>query len=409
MAGVYPFNSYRILFTPLVGINQYGTTVDVTKDVDATDFVKSFGTIKKEIDNGDYDIGIYTFGDITLNMINHSRKFNSPVDPLSMFKFSRDKCKVDVIFYNTDNNNYSRFSGIINDDATKLDFSTSIIKFKVLSLDSIFRQVPVAAGAIVAGDTFLTAIKKILNVPAITNTMTYSATNISVDYNGTIDDGEFFSDQTAKEALDDLLLASNSILFVANDKTVYVKPRTESAVLFNLYGHGDKYGRENIIKITEFNSGLQRTFSSIKVNANTVVTSDSWVEQYGFRQKSISLDFITNGVTEEAIATKILGAFSVPKMELKISALTSAVENIELLDLVCVDYPYRLTPDQTTGKLPIYGVAVYGTDYYPVSSGSFNILPNIKWKVISIEEDPVKFITTLKLRQVGTTTNDGYF
>ena len=409
MVGIYPFDNYRILFTPLVGTNRYGAVVDVTQDVDITDFVKNLGSIKKELDNGDYDIGIFTFGDITLNMINHNRKFNSPDDPRSMFKFTRDRCKVDIIFYLADGSSTNRFRGLINDDATRLDFTSGIIKFKVLSLDSIFRQVEVGAGVIVDGDSFSTAIKKILNVPAITNTLTYSAGNINVDYDGTIDVGEEFSSIPVKGALDDLLLASNSVLYVDNSDVLHVKARTESATQFNLYGHGDIYGRENILKIHDFNNGLQRTFSSISVNATTISTDDNWVVEYGFRKKELTFDFITTTATEQAIADNILSAFKIPKLELKIEVSNDAVSNIELLDIVKVDYPYRHSIPPETGVMPMYGVAQYGVDYYAPTTGTFEIKPDIKWKVISIQENPVKFTTTLKLRQVGTTTSDGYF
>ena len=409
MAGVYPFDNYRILFTPLIGINRYGDVVDVTQDVDITDFVKNLGSIKKELDNGDYDIGIFTFGDITLNMINHNRKFNDPNDPKSIFKFTRDKCKVEIIFYEADGTNFTRFKGLINEDATRLNFTTGIVRFKVLSLDSIFRQVEVSPGAIVDNDSFSTAIKKILNVPSITNTLTYSAGNVNVDYDGTIDVGEKFSSIPVKRALDDLLLASNSILYVDNSDVLHVKARTESAVQFDLYGQGDIYGRENILKIFDFNSGLQRTFSSISVNDTTVSTDDNWVIEYGFRKKELSFDFITTTATEEDLADNILTAFKVPKMELKLEVSNDAVRNIELLDVVSVNYPFRHSIPPETGVMPMYGVAQYGVDYYAPSSGTFEIKSNVKWKVISIQENPVKFTTVLKLRQVGISTHDGYF
>ena len=409
MVGTYPFDNYRILFTPLIGINQYGAVVDVTQDVDITDFVKNLGSIKKELDNGDYDIGIFTFGDMTLNMINHNRKFNDPHDPRSMFKFTRDKCKVEIIFYEADGTNFTRFKGLINEDATRLNFTSGIIRFKVLSLDSIFRQVEVAPGAIVDGDSFSIAIKKILNVPAITNTLTYSAGNINVDYDGNIDVGEEFSAVRVKDALDDLLLASNSILFVDNSDVLHVKARAESATQFNLYGHGDLYGRENILKIKDFNSGLHRTFSAVSVNTTTISTDDNWIVEYGFRKKDLSFPFITTLATEEDIADNVLLAFKIPKMELKIEVSNDAVRNIELLDVVKVDYPYRTSLPPETGIMPMYGVAQYGVDYYAPTTGTFEIKSNIKWKVISIQENPVKFTTTLKLRQVGTSTHDGYF
>jgi hypothetical protein len=409
MADFLPFNNYKIFFTPLVGEITYGAAVDVTADIDLTDFVKSLGTIKREIDNGDYDIGIFTFGDITLNAINFSRKFNDEKDALSIFPFRRDRCKVEIIFYDEQGNSSTRFKGLINDDATRLDIDKDMVRLKVLSLDSIFRQVSVPAGAIVAGDLFSTAIKKILNVPEITSTLTYSASNISVSLDLQIDEGEVFSAIPAKEALDQLLLASNSILFVDNTDTIRVKPRLESANIFYLYGAGDALGRENILSISNYNNGIQRAYNSIAVNENTVFTNTAWVEQYGFRQKSLSFDFITTISKEEQIAENIAAEFRVPKPELEIKVKSSDFQSIDLLDLVQIDLGYRNTPHPDDDGLPMYGSAQYGIDHYAISAGSFKIYPKEKWKVTGIEENPAKNIMTLRLRQAGSSTADGYF
>lgn len=409
MAGVYPFKNYRIFFTPLIGENTYGDVVDVTQDVDVTDFVKSVGTIQREIDNGDYDIGIFTFGDITLNMINFSRKFNTPDDARSMFKFKRDRCKVEIIFYDQDATASTRFKGLINDDATRLDLNTSVIRFKVLSLDSILRQVQVPPGAIVDGDLFSLAIKKILNVPEITSTLTYSASNVVVDYDVAVDVGEPFSNRVAFDALTDLLLASNSILYVDSDDVVHVKARTGSDNVYYLYGHGDLYGRENIIKVKDYNNGLQRAFSSIKVGDTQVANDDDWITEYGFRQKSLSFDFITSTAKELAIAQNILDNFKVPKPEFQISVLTKDVPDIELLDHVSVDYNYRIAAAGGDQAPPMVGTAILGTAYLPYISGAFRIRPKTRWKVIGIDENPITFETTLKLRQTGIAHHDGEF
>jgi len=409
MAGIYPFKNYRVLFTPLIGENEYGTTVDVTLDVDLTDFINSLGTIKREIDNGDYDFGIQTFGDISLNVINYTRKFNNPDDSQSIFKYRRDRCKVEVLFYEADGTSTTRFKGLINDDATRINISKGTIRFKILSLDSIFRQVKIPSGAIVDGDLFSTAIKKILNVPEITTTLIYSASNINVDFDVSLDVGEDFSDITAKSGLDDLLLASNSILYVDNSDVIHVKSRIEGATVFNLYGGSDYYGRENIISIKNYNTGVQRAFNSIKVNDNTVKTNDAWVAEYGFRQKSLSFSFITTLSKEEEIADRILLEFHVPKEEIEVDVKTDDVKNIDLFDVVKIDYGYRVTPHQNDDTMPMYGQAEYGINYYAVSSGSFMILPNEKWKVTSIDENPKKMTTKLRLKKTGKTNHEGYF
>lgn len=410
MTDAYPFLSHRVLFTPLIYENVYGDAVDVTQDIDITDFISSIGTIRQEIDNGDDDFGIFTFGNISLTAINHHGKFNDQNwNGISIFPYRRDRTKVEIEFRDKENAASTRFVGLINDDATRHNLRDDTVSFTVLSLDSILRQVRVSPGSIVDGDLFSLAIKKVLNVPDITATIDYSAANVSVDLDLTIDSGETFSNKTASEALNDLLLASNSILYVDFGGTVYVKPRTESATIFYLHGRGDPYGRNSILEITDYNDGLQRAFSSIKLSDQTTRTSDAWVTAYGFRQKSVSFDFITDTDKEEQIGDRLLREFVVPKAELKVKVRSEDVAGIELLDLVSVNYPRMIFPDAEYGEIPMFGTAEFGTARFPVEYGSFEIDANIKWKVIGIDNQPEAFTTTLKLRQAGDETGGGYF
>jgi len=409
MAGVYPFKNYRVLITPLVSEGVYGTTLDITEDIDMTDLIKSFSSIKQEIDNGDYDIGIFTFGNLTMNAINYRKKFNNEHEALSIFPFTRDKAKVEIQYRDADATEIIRFKGLINDDATRMDIEKDMVRFKVLSQDSIFRQVNVPEGAIVAGDLFSTAIKKMLNVPAITDVLTFSAANINVNLDIAIDDGDVFSNTVVKDSLDQLLQASNSILFIDASDNIIVKERSENVPLFALFGAGDAHGRENILSIKNFNSGVQRVFNSVKVGETEVTTDAAWVQENGFRQKTFSFDFITTASKEKQIADRISNHFRVPKMEMDIVVKTEAVKQIRLLDLVRVAYDYKATPDPADDRLPMYGVAMYGDVHYANTSNSFRITQNVSFKVYGISENAVKFTTTLKLRQTGTESHDGYF
>lgn len=410
MGSSYDFLSTKIYFTPLVSENVYGTTVDVTQDVDLTDFIKSISTIRREVDNGDNDFGIFTFGNINLTAINYTGKFNDEHhNGVSIFPYKRDRTKVEIKFQNKDGTLETRFKGLLNDDATRQNLRDDTVSFKILSLDSIFRQVRVAPGSVVTGDLFSLAIKKILNVPDITTTLNYNAANITVDLDLTIDEGEAFSNSVAKDRLDQLLLASNSILYVDKTDTVYVKPREESATQYDLNGRADKYGRDEIIDIRSYNTGLQRAFSSIKVNDNTIATAEDWVDTYGFRQKTMSFDFINTPSKELQIAQRILDEFKAPKQEMEVDVKTDSVNDAELLNTASVNYPHMLFPANNEATLPMIGVAQIDSALLPIQQGSFEILPNIKWKIIAIDENPRDFITTIKLRQAGKEWVEGYF
>ncbi len=409
MTADYPFANYRVLITPLISEGVYGTTIDITQDLDMTDLIKSFSNVKQEIDNGDYDIGIFTFGNLTMRAINYTRKFNDHTDADSIFSFTRDKAKVEIQYRDADANQISQFKGLINEDATRQDTKKDTVRFKVLSLDSIFRQVSIPSGAIATGELFSSVIKKILNVPEITNVIGFNPANINVNLDLTIDDGEVFSNVVAKTALDDLLRASNSILYIDINEDIIVTDRAENLPLYALFGGGDDHGRENILSINKFNNGEHRVFNSVKIG-DTVVSEDSaWIAENGVRQKSYSFDFITTASKEEQIADRILNHFRVPKMECEIVVITEDVKQTRLLDLVRIGFDFRASPDPESPGMPIYGIAEYDTDYYPHAAGSFRITQNISWKVIGISINAMNFTTTLKLRQSGTEANDGFF
>lgn len=404
-----PYHNYRILITPLIRAGVYGTTVDVTQDIDMTDFIKRNGlqSVNREIDNGDYDFGIFVFGDVTLNTINHSRKFNDHRDAYSIFPYSRDLAKVEVRLYDETGAYTVRFRGLIDEESTRDDIHRDAVRVKVLSLNSIFKKTEIAGGSVASGDSFSQAIAKILNVPDITNILGFDAGNINLRIDGTVDNGEFFSSISVDTAINDLLLASNSILIIDGNDDIIVKPRTESATVFELYGRGDIYGREDIISIREGNDGRQRAFSSILIN-DIEVKSDAWIEEYGYRQKSITLGFLEDTDNIKAIGASILEDFKVPKREITVSCLTTSVSNIQLLDAVKINYDYRVSP-HSGNEVPLIGQAQTTTAVIAKTHGSHRILPNIKWKVIEIQEKPDSLTTTLKLRQAGTKTSDGYF
>lgn len=405
---LHTFPRYQVLFTVLESSGVYGDVVDVTEDVDLTDDVNDISNIINEVDNGDYDIGIFTFGDITLKVKNHQRKFSPAIDWRSIFPFQRDKTKVFVKFFDGDGNSVFSFRGLINDDATKADVLGNDVTFRVLSMDSILRQVRISGGTVTAGQSFSSAIKSILNVPEITGILDYDPARITLDLDLNIDNGDYFTDLSAKDGIDEILIAANSILYVDKSDRIFVKARDETTNVFQFYGRGDIYGRDNILSIRNYNSGVQRAFSSVDVN-DTVVTSAPYVELYGFKQKAVSFSFITVTASNESIAENIINKFKAPKAEMEIEVPMKDSRGIELLDLCSVSLNYRLAPAKGTDYIPLYGVAQYGSDKYPQSFGSYKIDPSIKWKVIAIREKPRSLSRVLKLRVAGTEIGDGVF
>lgn len=411
MALIRP-KSYQVLITPLVAKDTYGTQTDITKDVEIDDYVKDSGisTIKREVDNGDFDIGVFVFDNINLTCLNFDGKFSGINDSRSMFKYSRDKAKITVNFFNGESNTPdSSFNGIIDDRATKINFKKNEVKFKILSNDSIINRTKVPAASIPDLTLVSDAIKSLLQLPDITAVLNYNEADINVLNDYTIDDGSKFDNKTVKKALDQLLAVSNSVLVVEKDtNNMIVRSRTyNSGSIKRFYGHGDLFGRENIIDIKNYNNGLQRAFNTINVGEQSA-SNAGFIDLYGDNTKEFNFDFITNQNTQAQIAEDLLNYWKSPKVELEVITTTNEAKNLNFFDLVSIDFPYRIKPFRDD-KLPIYGQSLYGTAVYPYIFGNLKIRPTVAFKVIGIKEAPKRFLTTIKLRQIGTEIDDGYF
>ena len=405
------FVEYRVFFTPRVSSNTYGSEIEVT------DYIRFNGikNIKQSIDSTDYEIGVFQFGDINLSGVNRDGIFNDENDSRSIFPFGRDLAKVRVEFTEVDKEVGDptatiSFRGLINDEASRIDATKETISFRVLSEDSVIRSTKVAAGAVSTGQSIASAVQTILNTPRITAVLNVDAGNINPDLETTIDDGSKFDNLIVRQAIDELMLVSNSVFIIDGSSNVIVKSRAEDTDkdIVNLFGPFDIFGRENIVDLRNYNSGKHRAFTSVKFG--TEEKSDAALEtEFGTsRQKVINIDWITDATKQATIAARVLREFRVQKIELKVTVKTSFAKGVELLDRVSINYPLRLEPPEG-GELPLYGITKYGDaeEPYPLSFGSLEIKDRIGFKVIEIVEDPTRFLTTLKLRQVGTELNDG--
>lgn len=404
---------YEVLATPLVRQGVYGSAIDVTKDIDITDLISrgGIGNLNRQVDDGDFDIGVYTFGYINLKCINHTGKFSDPHDYRSIFQYKRDLAKMDITFFDTVGNETLRFRGIVNDESTRDDYNSKIVTLRVLSLDSVFRKTIIAGGTVADDNLFSVAVFNILNVTAITTILTLDVANINLDLDLQIDDGEFFSNLTVKDALESLMLASNSVLVVDSNDTIFVRSRLENDVdnpqhLF--FGSGDPQGRENILRIIQYNTGFHRAFNSITIGSDFGETNDIYQPIYGGSQKSLDIPFITDLTKKQQIADKIIEEFGFPKTEMVLEVQSQHAREVEMLDSISIDYPKQVTP-YTDNTIPFFGQAIAGEAVAPFVSGGIVIPPGFKWKVIAINENPDKMITAIKVRRAGKGPSDGMF
>jgi len=402
---------YKITFQPLISTNIYQST-----EVDVTRFLAdaSLPKIKKLIDADDYDFGVYSYGDVTLKCQNSNGKFNDLNDSRSIFPYLRDRCKVFIKYveFGVDGaeTETTLLKGLISDEGTREDPFLGMITFRVLSIDSVIRNNKVASGVVSNGASIQATINSILNDTKVLSVLNVSLSNINPDQETTIDNASSFTDQPMRDALNELLRVSNSVMIIDSSDNVIVKSRGETTTnVLNLFGPDTQTRTENIIDISQFNSGLHRMFTSVVFNTQQKEDTGLIID-YGTRQKKIEVDWITDTTKEATIAARLLREFKVPKMELVVTVRTSLAKDVDLLDRVSIDYPLRIKPI-TAKELPVIGVTAIGetTEPLPKVFGSTFIHPNSAWKVIEIMHSPGKFETKLKLRQKGVNFSDGVF
>lgn len=397
---------YRAYITPLISEDTYGDEVEVT------DLVKdnNLSQIRRGLDSTDYDIGSFFYDDVQITLLNVNGYLNDESDIRSIFPFTRDRAKVRVEYIDADDTTIV-FKGLLNEEATRLDVTKDEIQFRILSLDSILRKTQVAGGTISAEATVSEAIFQMLNQPAISAILGVDALNINPEFDFTIDDQSELENKNARDSINKLLILSNSVMYVDENDAVIVTNREENEGenVLVLYGAYDLKRRQNIIAIKNYNLGKHRTFTAVKIN-DTEFSTSSYVQDYGYRQKKIDAPFLSDATTIQEISERLVEEFKVPKVELEVTVATRTVRDVRLLDPVSIDHPLRIVPIEDC-FLPIVGQAVIGDDMTPLPNrfGSMSIPPEMGFKIIEIKEDPKTFTTTLKLRQIGKESGDGYF
>jgi len=393
--------TYKVYLTPLIREQVYGTEVEIS------DYVinSTLGDIRQNTDSSDGTIGEYTLGSFDLTCINYCGEFNEN-DPRSFFPYKSDGSKIRVTYYDSLTASTLSFKGLVNDEGTVAGEDDNI-KIKVIELANILRKEQISGGTVNAGDLFSTAIKSLLNQPAITAVLTYDAAEVSVGLDLTIDSEAYFANISTWDGIKALLIVSNSIIYIDNE-TVKVKARNyDTGLISYFYGPGDQLDQENIIRITKFNNGAHRIFNSITINEYTHsdTTSINW---FGLKEKTFTFSFMTVESKESQIAEELVNQFRYPRIEFEMTVPTALANDVDFFDTIGVSHPVRTRPYQTNNA-SLWDVSLYDTagDSYNIDFGGFTIDGRLAFKIIERREHPSEFLTTLKMRGRGKTFDDG--
>lgn len=403
---------YEVYFQPRISDRAYGDEIDVTESIDAS----GISTIRESVDSDDYNYGVFKFGDVRLRGLNNQGLFNEPSDSRSIFTFDRDKTRVRIVFVQVDRETDQevstvQFKGLLAEEATRLDIERDIITFRVLNLLSGINKATVPNERVATGQTVSQAIFQILNVPEINTVVTVDQANISVPNDVEVDVGGAFSGVKTKDALEELLLIGNAVIIVNENDEIVVKDREFNLTrpVINLFGPFTESGQSNVLKVSNYNTGLHRLFPFVRIN-NQTADLRQYTEAYGSRPKTIELDWLTNATKLADSALELADQFKTPKLECEIEIPTQDAVSIRLQDPISIDYPLRTRPPE--GKdLPVIGLTEIGDDQEPLPLvfGSNFIPPQIRFQVMEIAHNVRSFTSRLKLRQTGVDLTDGQF
>lgn len=412
---------HKVFITPRIGEETYGAEVEVTNRI----FEVGIGKFGESADSQNYGVGILSFGDLELKATNSDGFFNLETDWRSMFNFSRDLAKARVEFITAtvtrdDDGSITSssivtqivFKGFLSDEATREDPIKETIRLKILSRDSVLKRQLIPFGLIPDGFNSTDAFKRIFNRPAISKFINFDPANIVPAISFTIDVGNTFDNITILDAVKDLLLATDSILKIDSNDDLFIKSRDADNTIstLELFAHTDLHGRGNIIQAGKHNNGRQRLFTSIKIN-DTISENKGFIKEFGFREKSFSLDFITNAITEKAISDRLVQSFRLLREELEITISTVLGQNVELLQPVKIHWPLQIINDDLTKFIPYVGQLVVGDSEEPLprEQGNLRIDSNKKFKIMEIKHNPKNLTTKIKVRHDGDALGEGYF
>ena len=404
---------FRIYIKPFLDSGVYGDWINVSKDV----VFSSIKSIKQDLDNTEYDIGIFRTSSVSFTLRNNHGNYSDTNILQSIFRYKRAESLVKITWtiddeqpicgsayvgdcYLFDDEEIEVFKGLLSDESSNTNIDTLLISFNVIGLDSLLARESVPFSSISAGNTVEAILFACLNQAKITSLLTVSAANISTSVNSITDVITTLQGKTVLEAVKELLKISNSVLYILND-TIFIKPRTPTAsVIYNFFGQASIAGIENVENITGVKTGSQRIFNYVNwKDTSTIRTDSASIALWGVKKKEFDSGIITNTTRRQTILDAVLEEFKSPQQEFTIQTpLTIETIQLTLLDRVVIDYPIQFV--ETENPLPICGAAICGEAVLPAGIWAFLIPDTDNYKIMNKQIDIAGGKVILGLRKV---------
>lgn len=403
------FNVYLSYLT----YDGYSDFIDITGDV----VESSIRTIKERLEADEFNVGQITFDSLNLVLRNEHSLYSEATNASSIFPLKRDNSKIKVTF---DINSYGSFcgncacghtflspekdifEGLLEENTASFDVEKQEITFKILGLDSVIKKQITPFASLSVSDDANTLVYKILNQTEITKFFTVDVSNINCNYNFIPDSIAHLEERSCQESLQDILTVSNSIMYVRGG-IIYVNGRIPSVdSKYTFYSSSSNLGIENIIKISKYGIGLNRTFNFWKwEDSNTSVSFVDSIGLYGLRKKEISSELITDTSKRTAVLNSYLSEFGFPKTELMLSVpIYTDITDLGFLDKINIDFPSDVLPviDETASR---YNQAKYDSGFnYNVILNSLFISISTNWKILNRTVNLKDHTIEFKVREI---------
>lgn len=399
-----PFNSDS-------GIAYEDEFIEVTNDL------LSVPRIKKQLDSTEYNLGIGRATSVKLKFKNEDGKYSDPGSINTVFKGKRNDTIVRITwepgngglidgFFEAGgpeplSEEKKIFEGLLRDDSTKQDIDSTIIDLSVLGFDSLFQKIDVPFADISNGDLISDVIRKCLDQEPINDFLIVSGSTIDVGFDVAIDDKSDLENKSVKDALDELLFISNSILYIReSDNRIIVRNRdAEGNDPHEFYGPGAQ-GAENILDIRSFRTGVNRVFNYWRwADTNLKSVNADSIFKYGTRFNDLNSPLVTDQTKRLNLLNANVTEFADAKLEFKLEAIMD-LELINVLRLnnrIFIEYPSVGLSDDLTA---VYRRGIYGINTYAQEIFTLQIFPGDRFKILEIELEPENDKMILGVRKI---------